>query len=96
MMGGLGVAGKTKPRSERRPRNTSLKREQAVYDKHLSRWLKEHEHKHVLIKRDIVVGFYETRDQALAAGYDRFGVVPLFVKQVEAAEPVYHISNIVL
>jgi hypothetical protein len=49
-----------------------------------------------LIKEDVVVGFYETRDQARAAGYDRFDVVPLFVKQVEAAEAVYHIPNIVL
>jgi hypothetical protein len=91
LLGELGVAGKTKPRSQRRPRNTSLKREQAVYDKNLSRWLKKHEHAHVLIKRDVVVGFYDTRDLALAEGYERFGVVPFFVKQVEATEPVYHI-----
>ena len=90
------MAGKAKTRSQRRPRYTSLKREQAVYDKNLSRWLKKHEHTHVLIKRDVVVGFYETRDQALAEGYERFGVVPLFVKQIETSEAVYHIPNILL
>ncbi len=90
------MAGKTNARSHRRVGTTSLERELSVYRKNLPMWLKKHEHTYVLIKGDVAVGFYETRDQALAAGYERFSVVPLFVKQVEASEPVYHIPNALL
>jgi hypothetical protein len=77
----------------RQPRAASLRREQAVYEAHLPGWLREHEAEHVLIRGDEVVGFFATRDEALAAGYARFGVVPLFVKQVAASEPIHHIPN---
>ena len=90
------MAEKAKARSDRRTRTVSLKREQAVYDANLSRWVQEHECSHVLIKGDEVVGFYETRGEALAAGYARFGVVPLFVKPIAAFEPVYHMPNVLL
>ena len=85
---------KIETRSSRRPR--SLDREQAVYDANLPRWLQEHESEHVLIKGAEVVGFFATRDEALAAGYTRFGVVPLLVKEVVESEPVYHIPNVLL
>ena len=74
-------------------RAASLNREQAIYLANLSRWLSDHEGEHVLIKGDTVGGFYESRDQALTAGYSRFGIGPLFVKQVSPFEPVYHIPN---
>ena len=90
------MPGKTNARSQRRSGTSSLEQEQALYHKNLSRWLEQHEHTHVLIKGAIIAGFYETREEALAAGYERFGVVPLFVKQVEASEPVYHIPNVLL
>jgi hypothetical protein len=67
-----------------------------VYEANLPRWLQEHGAAHVLIKGDEVVGFYETRDEALAAGYARFGVVPLFVKQIAASELIHHIPNVLL
>jgi hypothetical protein len=87
---------KAKPRPSQRPRTVSLNREQAVYEANLPRWIPDHEGEHVLIKGNEVAGFYETRDDALAAGYSRFGVVPLFVKQVSSSEPVYHIPNAVV
>jgi len=70
-----------------------LHREQAVYEANLSRWLPEHEGEYVLIKGDTIDGFYESRDEALTAGYSRFGIGPLFVKQVLTSEPVHHIPN---
>ncbi len=45
---------------------------------------------YVLIKGDKVDGFYESRDEALTAGYSRFGIGPLFVKQVLPSEPVHY------
>ena len=80
----------------RRPRTVSLDREQAVYAANVPLWLREHECAYVLIKGGEVIGFFATRDEALDAGYARFGVVPLFVKQVLASEPVYRIPNVLL
>jgi len=84
---------KVEGRRDRRPRTTTLGREQGVYDANLPRWLQEHDGAHVLIKGREVVGFYRTFEEALDAGYARFGVVPLFVKKVAASEPVYNIPN---
>jgi hypothetical protein len=64
-----------------------------VYDANLHKWLKKHDGQHVLIKGHDVIGFYPTRDEALAAGYARLGVVPVFVKQIAASEPIYNIPN---
>ena len=83
-------------RRSRRPGATSLEREQAVYETNRQRWVLEHEGKHVLIRDDEVVGFYESRYDALEAGYSRLGVSPLLVKQVRRSEPVHHIPNILL
>src|SRR5438128_2656081 len=91
--GGFLMAEKAKLRPNQRLQAASLSREQAVYEANLLRWISDHEGKHVLIKGDVVVGFFESRDDALAAGYTRFGVGPLFVKQVSPSEPVYHIPN---
>lgn len=84
---------KAKRRTTRGSRLLALQREQAVFDAHLSSWLSDHEGEYVLIKGKIVDGFYESRDDALVAGYSRFGIGPLFVKQVLATEPVYTIPN---
>jgi len=74
-------------------RSASLSREHAVYEANLSRWLSDHEGEYVLIKGDKVDGFHESRDEALTAGYSRFGIGPLFVKQVSPSEPVHHIPG---
>lgn len=89
------MAGKTKATrgAIRRSPATSLRREQAVYEAHLPGWLREHKGEHVLVKGGEAVGFFATRDEALAAGYGQFGVVPLFVKQIAACEPIHDIPN---
>jgi hypothetical protein len=86
---------KANPRQSKGSRHVSLNREQAVYEANLAQWLSDHEGEYVLIKGDTVEGFYESRDEALTAGYSRFGIGPLFVKQVSPSEPVYHIPNAV-
>jgi hypothetical protein len=84
-------------KARRRPakgsRIASLNREHAVYEANLSEWLSDHEGQYVLIKSDIVDGFYESRDEALTAGYSRFGIGPLFVKRVSPSETVHQIPN---
>ena len=84
---------KARVRADQASRAASLNREQAVYEANLSEWLSDHEGKYVLIKGDKVDGFYQSRDEALAAGYSRFGIGPLFVKHVSPSEPVHHIPN---
>ncbi len=92
-VGGLDMVEKARLRSDQGSRSASLNREQAVYDAKLSVWLSDHEGEFVVIKGEEVDGFYESRDEALAAGYSRFGIGPLFVKQVSSSEPVHHIPN---
>lgn len=87
------MAEKVRLRPDRAPRAASLNREQAVFEGNLPRWLADHEGEYVLIKGDQVAGFHESRDEALTAGYARFGIGPLFVKQVSPAEPVHTIPN---
>jgi hypothetical protein len=87
------MAEKARIPPDQRSGSTSLKREQAVYEANLSRWLSDHEGEYVLIKGDQVHGFYDSRDDALTAGYTRFGIGPLFVKQVSPSEPINHIPN---
>jgi hypothetical protein len=84
---------KAKRRPNRGSRAAALDREQAVFEASLSRWLPKHEGEHVLIKGDTVDGFYQSRDEALAAGYSRFGIGPLFVKQGLPAETIYRMPN---
>ena len=87
------MAEKAKSRPNRRSLATSLRREQAVYESNVSQWLADHEGEYVLIKGEAVDGFYESRDEALTAGYSRFGIGPLFVKHVLTNEPVHNIPN---
>jgi hypothetical protein len=85
---------KTKAPKEPRIRTPALKREQAVYEKNLARWLNDHRNAHVLIKGYEVIGFYDNREAALAAGYNEFGVVPRLVKRVLDPEPIHYIPNV--
>jgi hypothetical protein len=84
---------KAKRHTARGSRAASLKREQAVYEANLPGWLSDHEGEYVLIKGSTVDGFYGSPDDALTAGYSRFGIGPLFVKQILPTEPVYNIPN---
>jgi hypothetical protein len=41
-----------------------------------------HEGRWVLIKGEAIFGIFDTRDEAVTAGYARFGVVPLLAQQI--------------
>jgi hypothetical protein len=49
--------------------------------------------KFVLISGDVVAGVYDTYADALTVGYDRFGLNPFLVKQIEFTETVYRFSR---
>ncbi len=66
-----------------------------TFESHLPGWL-DREGQFVLITGRDVVGFYERRDEALEAGYDRFGAGPFLVKEIRAHEPMYHLPHVEL
>ena len=51
------------------------------------------EGKFVLIKKSDVQGFFDTYGDAVQAGYERFGLEPFFVKQIEAVKRVQFIAR---
>ncbi len=71
-----------------------LAQEAAVYRRNLKDWA-EHESEYVLIKGEEVCGFHSSYEDALKAGYERFGLEPFFVKQVSAVEQAHHITRFV-
>ena len=72
-----------------------LAEETRTYEANVAQWAEAHAGEFVLIRGTDVVGFYETSDQALSAGYQRFGIVPFFVKQVSRQEQAHFVSRLV-
>jgi hypothetical protein len=64
-----------------------LGREWATYQSRRAEFVERHEGEHVLVHGEDVLGFFGSREEALAAGYERLGVVPFLVHEVRAAEP---------
>jgi phosphoserine phosphatase len=51
--------------------------------------------RYVLIHGDKVGGVYATSDQALEAGYEKFGLDPFLVKLIAEHEPIIHFARYV-
>jgi hypothetical protein len=73
----------------------TLERELETYRREVARLLAEgHRDKFALIKGEQVDSVWDTQDDALRAGYDRFGLdEPFMVKQIKDAEKVYYFSR---
>jgi hypothetical protein len=69
-----------------------LEKELSVYDAHLIDLL-PYEGKYVLISGEIVSGTFDSYDEALAAGYEKYGLDPFLVKQINRAEPIHYFSR---
>jgi hypothetical protein len=74
------------PSGARRP-FTGFERERATYERHKAEWLKTAEGKFMVIVGDDFVGPLETDEEAERAGYARFGLGPLYIKQVLSKDP---------
>lgn len=57
-----------------------------TYDQQRGHLLGTAEGKFVLIRNDQIVGVYDTKTDAIAEGYRRFGNVPFLVKQIIKVE----------
>ena len=74
----------------------ALKTERRFFEENRARLMEEGAGKFVLIKGRRVCGFYETKFDAIDAGYQRLGNVPFFVHKVtEIEEPARVISHLV-
>ena len=70
----------------------NLKQEIATYNRRLSELLAQ-QGKFVLIKGDDVSGTFDSYQDALTAGYQRFKLDSFLVKQITAVERVAYISR---
>jgi hypothetical protein len=66
--------------------------ERATYQAHLLELLAS-EGKFVVIKGMDIAGSYDTLDDALAAGYRKYGPVPFLVRQIQRTEPELYFSR---
>ena len=72
----------------------ALEKELATYKNHIDE-LKPEAGRFVLIHGDEVVGTFSAYDDALKAGYTKFGLDPFLVKQIEAVEQAHFISRFI-
>ena len=70
----------------------ALEKELETYRSKLAELLPS-EGKYVLIHGGDVVDTFAAYEDALKAGYQRFGLKPFMVKQILAIEPVYYSSR---
>ena len=71
-----------------------LKEETRTYESLVAQWA-EHEGQFVLIHGSDVIGFYRSSEEALTAGYERFGVAAFLVKEVRQQQQVQFVSRLV-
>lgn len=72
-----------------------LDTELKTYEQHRDQLLGTAEGKFVLIRNDQVIGVYDSKMDAIAQGYQKFGNVPFLVKQIVKVEaPQNFVSNL--
>jgi hypothetical protein len=72
-----------------------LEKELAKYEELKPELLKTDEGKFVLIRDSSLIGVFESFDEGVKAGYQKFGNAPFLVKQIIAFDsPVNFISNL--
>lgn len=64
----------------------ALETELRTYEQHREHLLGTAEGKFVLIRNDEIVGVYDSKMDAIAQGYQKFGNVPFLVKQILKVE----------
>ena len=67
--------------------------EKKAYENMLPELLKE-EGKFALVKGENVVGVYESYEDALKVGYDKFGLESFFIKRIQQIEKPIYILNV--
>jgi hypothetical protein len=74
----------------------TLSKEIETYNKNKSSLLKTDSGKFVLIKGDKIIGLYDTKNDAIKIGIDKFDNTPFLVKKItEIEEPINFTSNMI-
>ncbi|HVT61503.1 MAG TPA: hypothetical protein VHR45_24285 [Thermoanaerobaculia bacterium] len=73
----------------------ALEKELETFNRKLLELKAEHEGKFALVHQDDVVDVFSSYDDAVKAGYAKFGLNPFLVKQVHAVEQAQFISRFV-
>jgi hypothetical protein len=71
----------------------ALERELATFEKKLPELSAEHAGEYALVHGDEIVDLFSSYDDAIKAGYARFGLEAFLVKQVQSFEPVHFIAR---
>ena len=71
----------------------ALEKEMETFKAELPRLIAEAQGKFALVREDKVEGVYDTFQDAVKAGYDKFGLTPFMVKQIVATERIQHFSR---
>jgi hypothetical protein len=71
----------------------ALERELETYRNNLPELKADHEGRFALIRGDQVVDVFSSYDDALKAGYEKFGLKPFLVKKIQAVEQALFISR---
>jgi len=72
----------------------ALEKELETYRNKLNE-LKTNEGKFVLIKGDNVEGTYTSYEDAMKEGYEKFGLQPFLVKQIQSVEQVQFVTRLI-
>ncbi len=70
----------------------ALEKELSVYHANLIELL-ANEGMYVLIRGEDINGPFETYDEALTVGYEKYGLQSFLVKQITQAEPIHYFSR---
>ncbi|MCW8965495.1 MAG: hypothetical protein OQK82_02230 [Candidatus Pacearchaeota archaeon] len=74
-----------------------LSQEINTYNQNKENLLKDNSGKFVLIKGNKIIGIYDTQNDAIKIGIDKFGNTPFLVKKIEEVESVQNFtSNLIL
>ncbi len=71
-----------------------LSREDAAFRRERARLFREHPGKVALVHGDEVVGVFDNADDAVLAGYERFGWARMVVYEITERDEVEYIGNI--
>ena len=73
-----------------------LAEELKTYKENKERLVKEHNGKYVLIKGEEIINTFDTQNDAIKVGIDKFGNTPFLVKKIEEIEqPQNFTSNLI-
>ncbi len=71
----------------------NLKQELATFEKNRSKLLGSFKGRYALVKNDDVVGTFETQQDAIDAGYEKFGNVPFLVKLITEVDETINLIS---